>query len=144
MFTLDSGVLLEYITVTSPNYSKVRKLLKYKLYLPLTSLTEAYYISVKLYKAMRVEDPEVEAEKLFKFFLNHPNLEVVTPNSEIALKAGKIKEKYRVSLADSYVIATAETTSTKPLFRKIERELADKYWELKQKYNLTVLSELKI
>ncbi len=148
-YTLDSGVLIEYVTPESPNYTLARNLLlmsllgRVKLYVQIISLTEVYYVSLRLYKTMGLKQPGEKARALFNFYINHPGINIVVPDSKIALEAGVIKENYKISLADSYVLATAKNKASIPLFRKVEEEFKEIYGELKKAFRLTTLQEIK-
>ncbi len=74
------------------------------------------YIAKRIYEEVGVEKPGKAAENFLFFLEKHKGLSIVPPNFNIAVEAGKIKSLYKISLADSFVFATAKILRAKPLF----------------------------
>lgn len=145
---LDTGVIVEYIISNSPLRPVLTKLFSSalrganELYLSTVTLAETFYVARRIYEWAGVEQPE-EAARDFLFFLEkHKALSLVQPNTETAVEAGKVKAFYRVSLADSFVLATAKIFNAKALFRKVEKEIEPYMKALKKEYGLTTVKEI--
>jgi len=62
----------------------------------------------------------------------------IVPSHELALVAGQFKCKYRISLADAWVLATAKVKNIPALFVK-EKEVLDILDKLKDEVNIEFL-----
>ena len=126
-FVLDTSVLVEYIVKKSPYRGIVEKLFqgstigKYELLINYLTLSETLYVVSRIYKAAGVSEPNEEALNYIMWLKK--KTKIIGIDENIALKAGELKKKLRLSLPDCYVIATAMTLNAIPLFRKLEKEM---------------------
>ena len=85
----------------------------------------------------------MDAENFVEWLINYPGIVVVGVTPEISILAGKIRKEARISLIDCFILATAKTLKSRPLFLKPEKEM-EKYLEtLKEEYNICFLSEIE-
>mgnify|MGYP000013210877 CR=1 FL=1 len=47
-------------------------------------------------------------------------MEIVNISEDVAMRAGELKKKLRISLLDCYIISVAEAINARPLFKKQE------------------------
>jgi len=92
-------------------------------------LAELYYVSYRLYERNYAvvkdnESPESRAGKLINWLFKSPNVLVPDSTVELAIEAGKIKQKFSLALADSYVIASAKSFRCKAIFKRKEEEMS--------------------
>lgn len=126
-FVLDTSVLVEYIIKKSPYRGIVEKLFqgstngKYELFINYLTLSETLYVVSRIYRAAGVSEPNEEALNYIMWLKK--KTKIIGIDENIALKAGELKKKLRLSLPDCYVIATAMTLNAIPLFRKLEKEM---------------------
>lgn len=145
---LDTSVIVEYIVANSPWRGLLTRILSgsltgyYKVYISTVTLAETFYIAKRIYEVTNAKKPEKAAENLLYFLEKHRGITIVPPDHHIALEAGRIKSRYKVSLADSFVIATAKILKANPLFKKVEKELKPILDELKREYGLIILKDL--
>ena len=145
---LDTSVIIEYVVANSPWRELLARVLfsalkgVYELYLSTVTLAEVFYVAKRIYEEVGVEKPGKAAENFLFFLEKHKGLSIVPPNFGIAVEAGKIKSIYKISLADSFVLATAKILKAKPLFRKIEKELEPHMEDFKKEYGLMTIEEL--
>lgn len=145
---LDTSVIIEYVIANSPWRGLLARLFSsalrgvYELYLSTVTLAEVFYVVKRIYEEVGVEKPGKAAENFLFFLEKHKGLSIISPSFDIAVEAGKIKSLYKISLADSFVFATAKILKAKPMFRKIEKELEPYIEDLKKEYELITIEEL--
>lgn len=145
---LDTGVIVEYIISNSPLRPVLTKLFSSamrganELYLSTVTLAETFYVARRIYEWAGVKQPEEAAHDFLFFLEKHKALSLVQPSPETAVEAGKVKAFYGVSLADSFVLATAKILNAKALFRKVEKEIEPYIKALKKEYGFTVVKEI--
>jgi len=85
------------------------------------NLGEVYYLTIR---RIGLEPAKENLERL----LNLP-IEIISPNSELILKAAEIKAQFAISYADCFTVATAQLFSGSiltgdPEFQKVEHLVA--------------------
>ncbi len=114
-----------------------------KLYLSTVTLAEVFYVSKRIYSIVGVKEPEEASKNLLFFLEKHRGVSIVPPSFDIAVEAGRIKSLYKLSLADSFVLASAKLLGAKALFKKIEGEMASLAKAFRRDYGLITLEEIK-
>ena len=138
VLVVDTGVLIEYLDLSSPLAPKIEKLynksLKDEINLYTTSLViaETLYISARFYRVMGVEDPNRRAHEYIIWLKNYVKLKAVDIDNNLAEEMGELKKKLRIALVDCSVIALAKRINGMPLFRRIEREMVPVLSELRK------------
>lgn len=104
-------------------------------------LAETYYVSLRVYERLQLEQPERRARNLLEWLYRSPNIELAEPTLKLALTAGKIKKEFSLALTDAYVIASSKLYKGKAVFRAREKEIQEKIAELGKSYNLVFLED---
>ncbi len=121
-YALDTSVLIVHY------YRKdLGEILK-RGYINLHTLSETFYV------ICRIEGVE-EAARYIQEIVKTAK---IVPSHELALVAGQFKCKYRISLADAWVLATAKVKNIPALFVK-EKEVLDILDKLKDEVNIEFL-----
>ena len=118
----DSFAILKYYQ-DEPGADRVEKLLRsaqrgqLKALMSEINLGEVYYLTIR---RIGLEPAKENLEKL----LNLP-IEIISPSSELIMKAAEIKAQYAISYADCFAVATANLFSGSiitgdPEFKKVE------------------------
>ncbi len=118
----DSFAILKYYQ-DEPGADKVEKLLHstqrglLKAYMSEMNLGEVYYLTIR---RTGLEPAKENLERL----LNLP-IKIISPSSELIMRAAEIKAQYAISYADCFAAATAEQLSASiitgdPEFKKVE------------------------
>lgn len=147
-FALDTSAVVEFIVANSPWRDVLKRLLSSalsganKLYLSTVTLAEVFYVSKRIYEGAGVKEPEEASRKFLLFLKKHRGMTMVPPDFNIAAEAGKIKSTYRISLADSFVLATAKILGANALFRKAEEEMEPFLEAFRRNYGFITLNEI--
>jgi uncharacterized protein len=110
-------------------------------------LAELYYVSYRIFEKLsaRDESPGSRAGALVDWLFKSPNIFVPANSSELAIEAGKIKQKFKLALPDSYVISLAKLNKCEAVFKSAEEEMTrgNKLTSLKkdEKVNLVFLED---
>ena len=118
----DSFAILKYYQ-DETGADKVEKLLRsaqrglLKTFMSEINLGEVYYLTIR---RIGLEPAKENLERL----LNLP-IKIISPSSELILRAAEIKAQYAISYADCFTVATAEQLSASiitgdPEFKKVE------------------------
>ena len=135
---IDTGVLIEYLDLSSPLAPKIEKLynksLENEINLYTTSLViaETLYISAKFYKVMGVENPNRRAHEYIIWLKNYVKLKTINIDNNLAEEMGELKKRLGIALVDCSIIALAKRINGMPLFRRIEREMKPVLNELRK------------
>ena len=133
---VDTSVVIEYVNEAGELHEKAVRLFEkaiigdVELYATPLTLSEVLYVASRVYQAAGVTDPNGEAVRLARWLAGIAR--VVSLDERIALRAGELKKMLRISLADCYVIATAEALGATPLFRHAEAEMKPILAELRR------------
>lgn len=158
---IDTDVLVEFIDESGDFHSQATTVLECVISGRLTGVithpifAELYYVSHRIFekidernKAEKDEDgesPDSRAEKLITWLFKSPNIFVPLNTIELAIEAGKIKQKFKFALPDSYVIASAKLNQCEAIFKTREEEMkrSNKLERLKieDKINLVFLED---
>ena len=140
---LDTSVIVEYIIEGSPYEDKLEKIFKSsnktRVYVNLVTLSEVLYVSDRIYRLAGVDDSNEKASEFLSWISSKSTL--IPVDEEISILAGEVKKKFRLSLSDSYAIATGLRLRSKILFKKIEREMVGKLDKLRD-LGVTFLDEI--
>lgn len=135
-YAVDTSVLAEYIVSCSPHRSAIEKLLEgvlrnaVALYITPITVSELIYVASRLYELAGVENPNQEALNFVEWLTMRVKTVEVTP--DLALEAGELRKKLRISLPDCFTIATAIKLQAKALFLKPEKEMLDRIKEIRE------------
>ncbi|MGI0085500.1 MAG: type II toxin-antitoxin system VapC family toxin [Nitrososphaerales archaeon] len=133
--TIDTSVLVEFIDEDGDFHAQARGVVESITSGRLTGIiphpvfVELYYVSYKLYEknrdvAQSKRSPELKAETLINWIFKSPNILVPEDTIELAIAAGKIKQKFSLALTDSYVIACAKLQQCIAIFKSQEEEMS--------------------
>ena len=145
--SLDTGTIVEYIDMAGTFHSQARAIFDSIVAGEILGLiahpvlAETYYVSLRVYEKLELEEPEKKAQKLIEWLYTSPNIELAEQTLELALTAGKIKKEYSIALTDAYVIASSKLYKGRAVFRTREKEIQEKITELGKKYNLVFLED---
>jgi len=145
--SLDTGTIVEYMDMAGTFHSQARAIFDSIVAGEILGLiahpvlAETYYVSLRVYEKLELEEPEKKAQKLIEWLYTSPNIELAEQTLELALTAGKIKKEYSIALTDAYVIASSKLYKGRAVFRTREKEIQEKMTELGKKYNLVFLED---
>ena len=124
--TVDTGVFVDYIDKKSPYHEQAKAIIgslgKVELLLPPITLAEVCYVTTRILNEAGVQDAFDKAVQFVKWLYSHPAVEIVN-ELELHTETAKIKLKYRIALADCYVLALSRLKDCKAVFRKREKEM---------------------
>jgi len=114
---IDSSALLEMAYATESGKTLAARLLgdHNKAWTTKLALTETFYIICR-------NLGEVDAEKKILDLINSTVVQIYESES-LHIRAGRVKCKRSVSIADSYIIASASELDAKALFARREKEI---------------------
>ena len=118
----DSYAILEYVQ-DAAGADQVENLLRsaaengFQAYMSEINLGEVYYLSIRRIGLQAAKDHLEQVRQL--------PIKVVTPTSDIILRASEVKAEYAISYADCFAVATAleysaEIVTGDPEFEKVE------------------------
>lgn len=145
--SLDTGTIVEYIDQAGTYHSQAKAIFdnivsgKILGLVAHPILAETYYVSLRIYEKLGLEEPDSRAEKLLEWLYRSPNIELAEPTLELALVAGKIKKEFSVAITDAYVIASSKLYKGKAVFRTREKEIQAHISELSKNYKLVFLED---
>ena len=145
---IDTSVWIESLCPDFEYYDKARVIIdaidEGRVFALITHLTatEILYVSYRLYRETGLvrKDALDKAIKLFNYMVAHPYITVYIDDA-IAKEAALIKIKYRVALADAYILSLARSQGTIPVFCKVEKELERTIDHLREEFNIMFLSQ---
>ncbi len=144
---IDTGVLVEYIDRRGKFHDLAAVIIdsitagKLTGIIPHPVLTETYYVSARVYRALNLKNCEERAQTYIEWLFRHPNIVVESGDLNLAIEAGKIKMKYRLALTDCYVLALSKITSCPAVFRSVEREMEKQLDTLRKEFHMIFLEE---
>jgi hypothetical protein len=100
---------------------------------------ETYYVSIRIYEKLGLNNPEQRAEEFVEWLYRSPNITLEEPSLELALLAGRTKRRFGLALTDAYVLASAKICQGKAVFRRKEKEMQKKLSEIKKEYDVVFL-----
>lgn len=146
---MDTGVIIEYVDLKGEFHEHARTVFSTLLtgnlenILPHPILAETYYVAARLYRKLRVEDPQLVASKFIEWLYRLPGTIIPSENTTLAIETGRAKLKYGLALTDCYVLAASKIYNCKALFKKPEREMVENVDALKKEYQLLFLEDYK-
>ncbi len=124
--TVDTGVFVDYIDKKSPYHEQAKAIIgslgKVELLLPPITLAEVCYVTTRILNEAGVREAFDKAVQFVKWLHSHPAVTVVN-DLDLHVETAKIKLKYRIALADCYVLALSRLKGCKAVFRKREKEM---------------------
>ena len=144
---LDTGTIVEYVDLDGTFHSQATAIfdsIRTGRILGLIAhpiLAETYYVSLRVYERLQLEQPEKRARSLLEWLYRSPNIELAEPTLKLALTAGKLKKEFSLALTDAYVIASSKLYKGKAVFRTREKEIEERMSELGKSYNLVFLED---
>lgn len=145
LVSVDTGVVAEYIDLKGDFHEQAEAVFgkiaqgAIRALIPHAVLAETYYVSFRIYHVLGHKGPEQRARKLVEWLYKAPNVSVPEPSLGLALLAGDIKRRFGFALTDSYVLAAAKMVGGKAVFRKREKEMAQRLSELVSEYGVVFL-----
>jgi predicted nucleic acid-binding protein len=145
--SLDTGVIVEYVDLDGSFHRQAEAVIENVLARKLIAviahpvLAEAYYVSLRVYEKLGVEEPEDRAEKLVEWLYKSPNFVIADLTLELALLAGRIKKSFSFALTDAYVLAASKLYKGRAVFRRRESEIEEKLAELTKDYKIVFLED---
>lgn len=76
-----------------------------------------------------------------EWLFSHPNIYVASNSLDLALRAGKVKQKLKIALTDCYVLAVSKIENAKAVFRRREREIKGVIDIIENNYNILFLED---
>jgi predicted nucleic acid-binding protein len=146
---LDTSVIIEYIDKDAEFQEQAKAVFtslingEFEAIIPHSILSEAYYVSARIYQKLGIVKPEAVSAELVEWLFRLPSVIIPTENKDLSIEAGRTKLKYRLSLTDCYVLAASQIYNCKALFKKPEKEMVPKINELKRSYQLVFLEDYK-
>ncbi len=123
---VDTGVFVDYVDKKSPYHEQAKAIIgslgKVELLLPPITLAEVCYVTTRILNEAGVRDAFDKAIQFVKWLYSHPAVTVVN-DLDLHIETAKIKLKYRIALADCYVLALSRLKDCKAVFRKREKEM---------------------
>jgi len=124
--TVDTGVFVDYVDKKSPYHEQAEAIIgslgKLELLLPPITLAEVCYVTARILNEAGVQDAFDKAVQFVKWLYSHPAVEVVN-ELNLHVEAAKIKLRYKIALADCYILALSKLKDCKAVFRKREKEM---------------------
>lgn len=145
--SLDTGTIVEYIDLGGAFHSQAKAIfdsIQAGEILGIIAhpiLAETYYVSLRVYEKLELEEPAAMAQTLLEWLYRSPHMELAEPTLELALSAGKIKREYGLALTDAYVMASSKLYKGKAIFRTREKEIRERIAELSENYSLVFLED---
>lgn len=146
---MDTSVIIEYIDEIGSLHSQAKAIFsaiisgKLEAIIPSSILAETYYVSARIYDKLGFRDFENRAIRLVEWLYRLPLIKVVAEDLRLILEAGRIKFNYGLALTDCFVIAASKVYNCKAVFKKLEREMLNKFNELQKEYNIIFLEYYK-
>lgn len=146
---MDTSVIIEYMDLKGEFHEQVEAVFsallagKLEIVLPHPILAETYYVAVRLYQKLRMENPQLVASKFIEWLYRLPTTMILGENAELAVEVGKAKLNYGLALTDCYVLAASKICNCKALFKKPEKEMIENMDSLKKEYRILFLQDYK-
>ncbi len=139
--TVDTGVFVDYIDKKSPYHEQAKAIIgslgKVELLLPPITLAEVCYVTTRILNEAGVREAFDKAVQFVKWLYSHPAVTIVN-DLDLHVETAKIKLKYRIALADCYVLALSRLKGCKAVFRKREKEMPE---EIEKDFDVIFLED---
>lgn len=135
---LDTSVIIEMANKKGKFHKQALTVLelivkgKIRGIIPNPCLAEIYYVASRLY------DSKQKAKNLLDWLVTQDNLQIERLDYDDLIMAGQIKEKYSISIMDSFFLTLSKKYNCKVIFRKREKEFST---ELLKEFQMVFLSE---
>jgi predicted nucleic acid-binding protein len=146
---IDTSVIIEYIDRKGELHEQAKQIIstlltnKLEGVVPHPTLAETYYVTTRLYRALGLENPQINAIKLIEWLYRLPTILIPNLDLSLAIEVGKAKLSYRLALTDCYILATSKLFNCTALFKKREREMVDQLDDMQKNYQLVFLEDYK-
>ena len=126
---IDTSVIIEMINVKGKYHAHASIIKReidndrLKVYIPFPNLSEIYYIAYRIYSHLGIDTQK--AKNLVQWLLYHKNVIIHHLSLDIIFLAGDIKNKYHISIMDSFNFALAKLLNKKLIFKSKEMEFSD-------------------
>ncbi|MHA1270902.1 MAG: PIN domain-containing protein [Candidatus Helarchaeota archaeon] len=126
---VDTSVIIEMINVKGKCHAQaiiIKREMdngRLKVHIPFPNLSEIYYIAYRIYSQLGIDTQK--AKNLIQWLLYHKNIIIHPLNLDIIFLAGDIKNKYHISIMDSFNFAFAKLLNKKLIFKSKEMEFSD-------------------
>jgi len=144
---MDTSVIIEYVDLQGEFHEQAGAVFaalaagKLEAIVPHAILAETFHVATRLYAKLHVEGPELVASELVEWLYRLPSTVVPNEDLGLAVDTGKAKSRFGLALTDCYVLAASKRFACRPLFRKVEGEMARCIEALKQEYQVLFLEE---
>ena len=139
--TVDTGVFVDYIDRKSPYHTQAKAIINslggIELLLPPITLAEVCYVATRVLKEAGVRDAFDKAVKFVEWLYSHPAVTIVN-ELDLHVETAKIKLKYKIALADCYVLALSKLKDCKAVFRKREKDMPE---EIEKDFDVIFLED---
>lgn len=139
---IDTSVIIEMINskgacyLQANNIKKQIDLGKIIAYIPTPNLSEIYYIALRFYSHLNLELQN--AKYLILWMVLHKNIRIHNLDIDLIFSAGELKNKYSISIMDSFNFALAKLLNEKLIFKSQEEEFSD---ELLKNFDIIFLDQ---
>ncbi|MHA1232075.1 MAG: type II toxin-antitoxin system VapC family toxin [Candidatus Helarchaeota archaeon] len=127
---IDTSVIIEMINAKGKCHAEAN-IIKREIdngrligYIPFPNLSEVYYIAYSIYSYLGLDSQK--AKKLIQWLFYHENIKIHPLNLDLIFLTGDIKNKYHISIMDSFNFALAKLLNEKLIFKSKEMEFSDK------------------
>ena len=141
----DTGVIVEYANLDGAFHNEAQAVFetviagKLNVVIPHPILAETYYVSLRIYKTLGLDDFAKRAKNLVQWLYKAPNISLAEPSLELAILAGETKNRFGISMMDSYVLAASRLSAGKAVFRAEESEMKKKLADMKKRFDIVFL-----
>lgn len=145
--SLDTGPIVEYVDLDGTYHAHAKAIFDSLVAGEILGLithpvlAETYYVSLRVYEKLGLDEPETKAQKLVEWLYSSPQMQLADQTLELAIAAGKIKKRYSLALTDAYVMASSKLYKGKAVFRTREKEVQKRITELSRNYTLIFLED---
>ena len=142
---LDTSMITEYANLDGTYHKEAEAIFqqviagKLRIVIPHPILAETYYVCLRIYKSLGLNDHVIRARKLVNWLYAAPNMSLADPSIDLAISAGEIKDKFRISMMDSFVLAASKISRGKAVFRSEESEMKKGLADLRKQFDIVFL-----
>lgn len=147
LIVLDSSVIAEYANVSGKFNAQANVIFdslnkgELSAILAPPSLSEVFYIVLRLYERGGMGKPDEKASRLCEYLYYHPNVEVADMPLSLIIEAARIKYTLRLALTDCFVLALSKLRRCKAIFRHREEEMEKILDKLDERFQIVFLED---
>ena len=140
----DTSVIIEYANLDGTYHKEAEVIFqqviagKLRIVIP-HPIWQRHTISLRIYKTLGFDDHANRARKLVQWLNTAPNMSLTDPSIDLAIVAGEIKDKFGISMMDSFVLSSSRISRGKAVFRSEESEMKRGLADLKKQFDIVFL-----